>query len=103
MTTLMVDSMVSGGCVIEGGRVENSVLSPNVKVGDGADVRNSVIMEGVVIGSGAKIQNAIIDKEVVIPPSIEIGYNLNVDAQRFTLTTSGVVIVAKKTPVGRIK
>lgn len=100
---IIVDSMVSGGCVIEGGRVENSVLSPNVKVGDAADVKNSVIMEGVVIGAGAKIQNAIIDKEVVIPPSSEIGYHLDLDAQRFTLTTSGIVIVAKKTPVGRKK
>jgi glucose-1-phosphate adenylyltransferase len=100
---LIVDSMVSGGCVIEGGRVENSVLSPNVKVGDAADVRNSVIMEGVVIGAGARIQNAIIDKEVVIPPSSEIGYHLDLDAQRFTLTTSGIVIVAKKTPLGRKK
>ena len=95
----VVDSMVSGGCVIEGGYVERSVLSSNVKIGDSARVRNSVIMESVIVGEGAQIQNAIIDKEVVIPPHSKIGYDPEADAQRFVLTTSGIVIVPKKTSV----
>lgn len=95
----VVDSMISGGCVIEGGHVERSVLSSNVKIGDNARVKNSVIMESVVVGEGAQIQNAIIDKEVVIPPHSQIGYDAKSDAQRFVLTTSGIVIVPKKTSV----
>ena len=95
----VVDSLVSGGCVIEGGYVERSVLSSNVKIGDNARIKNSVIMESVVVGEGAQIQNAIIDKEVVIPPHSKIGYDPKSDAQRFVLTTSGIVIVPKKTSV----
>jgi len=95
----IIDSMVSGGCVIEGGYVEKSVLSSNVKIGDNARVRNSVIMESVIIGEGAQVQNAIIDKEVVIPPHSKIGYDPKLDARRFVLTTSGIVIVPKKTSV----
>lgn len=95
----LVDSMVAGGCVIEGGLVERSVLSSSVKVYNQAEVRNSVIMEGVIIGEGAKIQNAIIDKEATILPGSKIGYDKQLDQQRFVLTTSGVVIVAKKASV----
>ena len=95
----IVDSMIAGGCVIEGGLVERSILSSNVRVHDQAEVRNSVIMEGVTVGSGAKIQNAIIDKQVVVPPKTKIGFDLELDKKRFVLTRSGIVIVAKRTAV----
>lgn len=93
------NSMISGGCVIEGGNVSHSVLSPNVKIHNKAEVENSVLMEGVVVGEGAKIQNAIIDKEVTIPPRTKIGFDPEADRKRFVLTTSGIVIVAKKSAV----
>ncbi len=93
----VVDSMISGGCIIEGGVVEKTVLSPNVKIYTGAEVKNSVIMEGVTIGENAKIQNAIIDKEVVVPSGTRIGYSLEEDKKRFILTSSGIIIVAKRT------
>jgi len=95
-TGSLVDSMVAGGCVIEGGHVKNSVLSSNVKIGNKAEVVNSVIMEGVTIGDNAKVRNAIIDKEVTVPAGSRVGYDLNRDKKKFVLTTSGIVIVAKK-------
>lgn len=100
-TGSLVNSMVAGGCVIEGGLVDHSILSSNVKIHDKAEIINSVIMEGVIVGEGAKIQNAIIDKEVNIPPGSSIGHDLETDKQRFVLTASGVVIVAKKSSVPR--
>ena len=71
----VINSMISGGCVIEGAKVEQSVLSSNVKIYNGAEVKSSVLMEGVTIGENAQIQNAIIDKEVNIPPDTRIGNN----------------------------
>ena len=85
--------------MIRGGLVEHSILSSNVKIHEKAEVKNSVIMEGVVVGEGAKVQNAIIDKEVIIPPGSSIGHDLQLDKQRFVLTASGVVIVAKKSSI----
>ena len=102
-TGSLINSMVAGGCVIRGGLVEHSILSSNVKIHDKAQVKNSVLMEGVVVGKGAKIQNAIIDKEVIIPPGSNIGYDLELDKQRFVLTASGVVIVAKKSSISNSK
>lgn len=90
-----LDSIVCGGCIISGGRVQNSVLSPNVRVQDHADVRESVVMENVVIGEHARIRRAIIDKDVIIPPKTEIGYDLDADRRRFTVTDSGLVVISK--------
>jgi len=99
----IVDSIISGGCVISGGSVKHSVVSSNVKIGNNAEIENSVIMEGVVVGEGAKIKNAIIDKEVNIPPNTNIGYDPKLDKQRFVLTRSGVTIVAKKALISEEK
>lgn len=90
-----LDSIVCGGCIVSGGRVQNSVLSPNVRVQDHADVRESIVMENVVIGEHARIRRAIIDKDVIIPPHTEIGYQRDADKQRFTVTESGLVVISK--------
>ena len=90
-----LDSIVCGGCIVSGGRVQNSVLSPNVRVQDHADVRDSIVMENVVIGEHSRIRRAIIDKDVSIPPHTEIGYDREADAQRFTVTESGLVVISK--------
>ena len=93
----IVDSLVASGCVLESAEVTHSVVSNNVFIKDGASVKNSVIMDSVTIGQGSQIQNAIIDKDVVIPAGARIGFDPPEDRKRFTLTTSGIVIVAKKT------
>ncbi len=93
------DSMVSGGCVISGGKIERSVLSPNVRVNSYSHVEDSIIMEGVDIGRNAKIKRAIIDKDVTIPQGTEIGYDPEEDRKRFTVTESGLVVVAKGTVI----
>lgn len=90
-----LDSIVCGGCIVSGGRVQNSVLSPNVLVKDYADVHDAVLMENVVIGEHARIRRAIIDKDVVIPPKTEIGYDAEADKRRFTVTESGIVTISK--------
>lgn len=90
-----LDSIVCGGCIISGGRVQNSVLSPNVRVQDHADVRESIVMENVVIGEHCRIRRAIIDKDVTVPAHMEIGYDRDADAQHFTVTESGLVVISK--------
>ncbi|MFA5059031.1 MAG: glucose-1-phosphate adenylyltransferase [Candidatus Omnitrophota bacterium] len=94
---VVLDSLVGGGCVIIGAKVTKSVLSSNVRIEEGAVVSESILMESVVVGKNAKIKNAIIDKEVTIPPYAEVGFDLELDKKRFDVTTSGIVMVAKKT------
>jgi glucose-1-phosphate adenylyltransferase len=92
---IALDSIVSSGCIISGGRAQNSVLSANVRVNDHAEVVQSVVMENVVIGDHCRIRKAIIDKGVTIPPKTEIGYDLDADRKRFTVTESGIVAISK--------
>jgi glucose-1-phosphate adenylyltransferase len=98
---LISNCFVSGGCIIKGSQIRQSILSPNVRVESGAQISDSILMSGVVVGRGARIRNAIIDKEVIIPEQSEIGYNLELDRKRFAVTTSGIVIVPKKTSFDR--
>jgi len=91
-----LDSIVSNGCVIQGGRLVRSVLSPHVRLDPDSTVENAVLMEGVQVGRKAKIRNAIIDKGVVIPPGTCIGVKRERDRERFPVTPSGIVVVTKR-------
>jgi glucose-1-phosphate adenylyltransferase len=91
----VVNSIISNGCIISGGSVKRSILSPRVRVNSYAEVEDSIVLEGVDVGRHAKIKRTIIDKEVHIPAKMEIGYDLEEDARRFTVTPSGIVVVPK--------
>jgi len=90
-----INSILSNGCIISGGSVKRSVLSPRVVVHSYAEVEDSILLEGVDIGRHARIRRTIIDKDVQIPPNMEIGYDLDEDAKRFTVTGSGIVVVPR--------
>jgi glucose-1-phosphate adenylyltransferase len=91
------DSMVSSGCIISGGKVHRSILSPNVRIHSYSEVRDSILMEGVEVGRGARISRAIIDKRISIPKGYQIGFNPAEDAKKFTVTQSGIVVLSKGT------
>ncbi|WP_433349138.1 glucose-1-phosphate adenylyltransferase [Micromonospora sp. CA-111912] len=90
-----VASMVSPGAVISGGLVENSIVSPKVKVHSWAHVDGAVLMEGVEIGRHAVVRRAILDKNVIVPEGAEIGVDLEKDRQRYTVSDNGIVVIGK--------
>ncbi|MGC5053959.1 glucose-1-phosphate adenylyltransferase [Micromonospora sp. DT48] len=90
-----VASMVSPGAVISGSLVENSIVSPKVKVHSWAHVDGSVLMEGVDIGRHAVVRRAILDKNVQVPEGAEIGVDLERDRQRYTVSDNGIVVIGK--------
>ena len=96
---IALDSIVAHGCIVSGGRVQNSVLSPNVRVNSYSEVRDSILMENVQIGRRCRIRRAIIDKDVIIPPGTEIGYDHQEDKKRYHVTPSGLVVIAKGTEI----
>ena len=96
---IATDSLVSEGCIISGGQVERSILSPKVRVNSFSNVTESILMEGVNIGRYAKVRRAVIDKFVTVPSYAKIGYNLEEDSKRFYVSPEGITVIAKKTDI----
>lgn len=92
---MALNSIISNGCIISGGKVRSSILSPDVRINSFSEVTDSILMEGVDIGRYAKVKRAIIDKNVKVPQKMEIGYNAEEDRKRFTVTESGIVVIPK--------
>jgi glucose-1-phosphate adenylyltransferase len=89
-----LDSIVCGGCIISGGRVVRSVLSPGVRVNSYCEVEYSILMPKVEIGRYSRLRRAIVCPGVKIPESSLIGFDEKADrAAGYTITGSGVVVV----------
>ncbi len=88
-----VDSIVSPGCIISGGMVDNCVVGPEVRVNSYSHVKESILFERVTIGRNCRIRRAIIEKNIEVPEGTVIGYDLKEDAKRFRVTHLGVVVV----------
>jgi len=90
------DSIVCDGCIISGGMVRGSVLSPGVVVERDALVEESIIFDDVTIEPNARIRRAIIDKETRIQAGASLGYDREADTRRgCTVSDTGIVVVPK--------
>ncbi len=92
---IALDSLLCHGCIVSGGRVERSILSPNVRINSHSLVQDSILFGDVDVGRHARIRRAIVDEDVKIPPGFSIGYDIAQDAKRFTVTEKGVVVIPK--------
>ena len=90
---IAVDSIVSAGSIISGGRVTGSVLSPDVRVNSYTEIESSILLSHVNIGRYSRIRRAIVDRHIDIPERTEIGYNLEEDRRKYHVTEGGIVVV----------
>ena len=88
-----VDSVISNGCIISGSRVSGSILCPNVRVHSFCTIEQSILMPNVRVGRHARLRRVIVDRDVLIPRGAMIGYNLEEDRKRHTVTDGGIVVV----------
>jgi glucose-1-phosphate adenylyltransferase len=93
---MATDSIVCPGCIISGGRVEHSIIGPEVRINSFSAVTDSILFDRIEVGRHSRIRGAIIDKDVKIPAGTEIGFDLEADRKRgFTVTDSGIVVIGK--------
>jgi glucose-1-phosphate adenylyltransferase len=90
---MAVDSMVSGGCIISGATVRRSLLFSNVQVNSHSLVEDSVVLPDVSIGERCRLRKVVIDKGCDIPTGTVIGEDREQDMKRFFVTQGGVVVV----------
>jgi len=95
------DSVVGAGSIISGGELRRTVASYDVYAGRDSVVESSVLMPAVRIGDGARVKNAILDKSVIVEPGASIGFDIERDRQRFTVSPGGIVVVGKGVVVTR--
>jgi glucose-1-phosphate adenylyltransferase len=90
-----LDSLVSSGCIVSGGTVRNSILSPDVRINSYTEVDSSILFSHVNIGRHCRIRRAILDRDVHIPEGTVIGYDTQADRQRYFVTDSGITVVTR--------
>lgn len=91
-----VDSLVSGGCIISGAKIDRTIMFSNVRANSYSTIEESVILPEVNIGRKCKIRKAIIDRGCNIPAETIIGYDKKKDVERgFRVTEKGVTLVTR--------
>ncbi|ORT49730.1 glucose-1-phosphate adenylyltransferase [Vibrio sp. qd031] len=87
------DSVLSAGTIVSGSTVDHSLLSTSVYVDEGSVVRDSILLPEVVVGQNCKLTKVIVGEGTILPDGIVIGDDLEHDAKYFEVTEKGVVLV----------
>jgi glucose-1-phosphate adenylyltransferase len=90
-----VSSLVSGGCIISGASVRQSLLFTRVWLKSYSHVENAVILPDVEIERSVRLKNVIVDRGVHIPTGLVVGEDPAVDAERFRRTESGICLITQ--------
>ena len=92
----MTDSIIGGGTIVSGAKVERSILGSFVKINSYGRVSESILMDGVQVGRRAELNRVIIDKNVIIPEGMVIGHDPDEDRAHFQVTEGGVIVIPKE-------
>ncbi|CAH1748706.1 glucose-1-phosphate adenylyltransferase [Thauera humireducens] len=90
-----LNSLVSGGCIVSGSVVRNSVLFSNVLVRSYCDISDAVVLPDVQINRHCRLSKVVIDRRCKLPEGLVIGEDPELDARRFHRTENGVVLVTR--------
>ena len=90
-----INSLVSDGTIVSGGLVERSIVGFNVRVNSYSYITDSIIFDNCKIGRYARLRRTIIDKNVVVPEGTEIGFDIESDRKKFTVSDTGIVVIPK--------
>ena len=93
---MTLNSLVSGGCVISGSVVVQSVLFSRVRVNSFCNIDSAVLLPEVWVGRSCRLRRCVIDRACVIPEGMVIGENAEEDARRFYRSEEGIVLVTRE-------
>ena len=92
---MAVSSLVSGGCIVSGASIRQSLLFTNVHVNSFSQIDQAVILPGVEIGRSVRLTKVVVDRGVQLPAGLVVGEDPDHDAARFRRTDGGVCLITK--------
>ena len=90
---MAISSMVSGGCIISGTEVRNSLLFTHVHTNSYAVLDHAVVLPKVVVNRSARLRKVVIDRGVEIPEGLVVGEDPAEDAKFFRVTEKGTTLI----------
>jgi glucose-1-phosphate adenylyltransferase len=90
---MALDSLVSSGCIVSGATVLRSILFAKVRVGEGSLIEDSVVLPDVVIGQSVRLRRVVVDKRCVLPDGFSAGLHPAEDRARFHVTERGITLI----------
>jgi len=90
-----ISSMVSGGCIISGTEIRNSLLFTEVHTNSYAVLDHAVVLPYVTVHRSARLRKVVIDRGVVIPEGLVVGEDPLEDAEWFRVTERGVTLITQ--------
>ena len=90
-----ISSMVSGGCIISGTEVRNSLLFTEVHTNSYAVLDHAVVLPYVTVNRHARLRRVVIDRGVVIPDGLVVGEDPAEDAKWFRVSDKGVTLITQ--------
>lgn len=92
---MAVDSLVSGGCIISGARIQDSLLFNQVRANSYSSLKQAVVLPQCEIGRHARLTKVVVDRGCHIPDNLVVGEDPDADARRFHRTESGVTLITR--------
>ncbi len=93
---MTVNTLVSGGCIVSGSHVANTVLFSNVRIDSFCNIDQAVILPGVTIERTCRLRKVVIDRGCTLPEGMVVGEDAASDAARFERTDDGVVLITRE-------
>jgi glucose-1-phosphate adenylyltransferase len=90
-----ISSLISGGCIVSGASLRNSLLFTRVRAHSYSSAENSVVLPDVDIGRSARLRNVIVDRGVRIPAGLVVGEDPALDGERFRRTEQGICLITQ--------
>lgn len=91
-----VDSVVCAGVIISGAQVTRSLISYDVRIEDFSEVKDCILLPGAQIGQNCKLNKVIVGENCVVPDGVTIGFDIEQDKHKYTVTEEGVVLVTNE-------
>jgi len=90
---MAVNTIVSGGCIVSGSQVANSVFFSSVRVHSFCDIDQAIVLPNVTINRHCRLRKVVIDRRCTLPEGLVVGEDPELDARRFERTEGGVVLI----------